>query len=117
MITTTLSVKHKNQQVLVLELRPCELTKQYPYIKEVFVTKKPTDKEQLGFITQFVAFVTNQYGIPLCGGYEPFNKGNLGYAPQQDWEFALSKLPDDWQLEVINPDPAQEPPLPPGAIP
>lgn len=118
MITTTLSVKYKNQEALKLEFRPCKLTEEYPYVKEVFITKKPADQEQLEFIAQFMALVTNQYGIPLCGGdYEPFNRGNLGYALQKDWEFALSKLPEDWQLEVINSDPAQEPPLPPGAIP
>lgn len=117
MITTILSVKYKGQEILRLELRPYEDTKEYPYMKEVFVTKKPKDKIQLQFIREFIAFVTNQYGNILCGGYELFDKGKLGYSTQEDWEAALNKLPEDFVLEVINRDPAVEPPLPPGAIP
>lgn len=117
MVTTILSVKYKSEEVLRLELRPCDATKKYPYVKEVFVTKKPKDKIQLQFIRDFIAFTTNQYGNILCGDHKPFDKGNLGYSTQEDWEAALSRLPESFVLEVINRDPAKEPPLPPGAIP
>jgi hypothetical protein len=112
LITTKIDLMYKEERMLSIELRPCEETNRYPYIKDVFITYKTTNKNNLNFLRNFIRFSHGMHGITLVKSESAFDEGNLGYSTQDEMELVLNRLPEGWNYIVSNPDSDKEPFIP-----